>query len=101
MDRGVWQTYMLAYKYKYIYNNKYNDNLYLYHYRYRYGFPDGAVVKNPPANAEGATDVSSIPGLKDPLEQEMATCSSILAWKNVMDRVAGQATVHGVTKSQT
>ena len=37
-------------------------------------------------------------GLQDPLEKEMATHSSILAWKNPMDRGAGQATVHGVIK---
>ena len=30
----------------------------------------------------------------------MATHSSILAWKNPMDRGAWGATVHGVTKSQ-
>ena len=36
------------------------------------------MVKNPPASAE---DVSSIPGLEDPLEEEMATHSSILAWR--------------------
>ena len=28
-------------------------------------------------------------GLEDPLEKEMATHSSILAWKNLMDRGAG------------
>ena len=27
------------------------------------GFPDGTVVKNPPANAGDTRDVSSIPGL--------------------------------------
>ena len=31
----------------------------------------------------------------------MATDSSILAWRIPMDRGAWQATVHGVTKSQT
>ena len=36
------------------------------------------VVKNPPANAG---DVGSIPGREDPLEKEMATHSSILAWE--------------------
>ena len=35
-------------------------------------------------------------GQKDSLEKEMATHSSILAWKNPMDRGARQATVHGV-----
>ena len=42
-------------------------------------FPDGSVVKNSPANAGVAGDVGSIPG--SPLEEEMATHSSILAWK--------------------
>ena len=37
---------------------------------------------------------------EDLLEQEMETHSSILAWKNSMDRGAWQAIVHGVTKSQ-
>ena len=32
---------------------------------------------------------------------EMATHSSILAWKNLMDRGAWWAAVHGVTKSWT
>ena len=36
---------------------------------------------------------------EDPLEKETATHSSILAWKNPMDRGGWQATVHGVTKS--
>ena len=48
-------------------------------------FPDGSVVKNLPANAGDAGDVGSIPGrspgLEDPLEKEMATHSSILAWR--------------------
>ena len=38
-------------------------------------------------------------GWEDPLEEEMETCSSILAWK--MDRGAWRATVYRVTKSQT
>ena len=40
-------------------------------------------------------------GWEDPQEKEMATGSSILAWKKLMDRGAWQATVHGVTKGQT
>ena len=31
----------------------------------------------------------------------MATCSSVLAWKNPMDRGAWWATAHGVAKSRT
>ena len=40
-------------------------------------------------------------GQEDPLEKEMATHSSILAWKNPMDRGAWQATVHKVAKNWT
>ena len=39
------------------------------------------VVKNPPASAGGIKDVGSILGQEDPLEKEMATQSSILAWE--------------------
>ena len=42
------------------------------------GFPGGSVVKNPPAIQE--TWVPSL-GREDPLEEEMATHSSMLAWK--------------------
>ena len=61
-------------------------------------FPNGSVVKNPPANAG---NVGLIPGSKrapgirnvKPLQ---------LSWLgNPMDRGAWRATVHGVTKSQT
>ena len=38
---------------------------------------------------------------KDPLEEAMATQSSILAWRTPMDRGAWRAAVHGVTKSDT
>ena len=41
-------------------------------------FPGGSVVKNPPAKQE--TQVPSL-GREDPLEEEMATHSSILARK--------------------
>ena len=40
-------------------------------------------------------------GWEDPLEEGMATHSSIPAWRIPMDRGAWWATVHGVTKSQT
>ena len=40
-------------------------------------------------------------GWEDPLEEEMATLSTILAWRIPMDRGAWQATVNGITKSQT
>ena len=40
-------------------------------------------------------------GWKDPLEEEMATHSSILAWENPMDRGTWRATDHGATQSCT
>ena len=46
------------------------------------------------------TQVQS-PGREDLLEKEMATHSSTLAWKNLMDGGAWQAIVHGVTKTWT
>ena len=42
------------------------------------GFPGGSAVKNLPAVQE--TQVQSL-GREDPLEEEMATHSSILAWE--------------------
>ena len=56
------------------------------------------VVKNLPAMWE--TWVRPL-GWEDPLEEGMATHSSILAWRIPMDRGAWQTTVHGVAKSQT
>ena len=56
------------------------------------------MVKNLPAMQE--TRVQSL-GWEDPLDEEMATNSSSLAWKTSMDRGAWQAKVHGVTKSYT
>ena len=56
------------------------------------------TVKNPPAVRE--TWVRCL-GWEDPLEEDMATHSSILAWRIPMDRGAQQATVHGVAKSWT
>ena len=40
-------------------------------------------------------------GWEEPLEEGMATHSSILAWKNPMYREAWQAAVHRVEQSQT
>ena len=56
------------------------------------------MVRNLPAMQE--TQVPSL-GQEDPLEVEIVTHSSILAWENPMDRGAWWATVHGVAKSQT
>ena len=40
-------------------------------------------------------------GREDPLEEGMATHSSILAWRILMEKEAWGATVHSVAKSQT
>ena len=56
------------------------------------------MVKNLPAMQE--TLVRSL-SWEDPLEEGMATHSSILACRISMDRGAWQAMVHGVAKSQT
>ena len=53
------------------------------------------MVKNSPAIWE--TWVGSL-GLEHPLEEGMATNSSILAWRIPMDREAWWATVHGGQK---
>ena len=55
------------------------------------------LVKNLPANAGDARDVVHPLGQKDPLEEEMATHSSILAWRIPWTE---EATVHGVAKSR-
>ena len=41
----------------------------------------GLVVKNPNADSGDIRDVGSIPGSEDPREEDMATHSSILAWR--------------------
>ena len=56
------------------------------------------MAKNPPAIWE--TWIQPL-GREDPLEEGMATHSSILAWRIPMNRGAWQATIHRVTKSQT
>ena len=56
------------------------------------------LVKNPPAMCE--TWVQSL-GWEDPLEEGMATHSSILAWRIPMDTASWWATIHGVAESRT
>ena len=56
------------------------------------------MVKNPPAMRE--TWVGSL-GWEDPLEEGMATHSSILAWRILEDPGWRILAVHGVAKSWT
>ena len=62
------------------------------------GFPGGSDGKE---SACSAGDLGSIAGLGRPLEEGMATHSSIIAWRIPMGRGVWWATVHGVTKSRT
>ena len=62
------------------------------------GFLGGQAVKNLLEMQE--TQVRSL-GWEDPLEEGMATYSSILGWRNPTDRGAWWATVHGVANSWT
>ena len=57
------------------------------------------VVKNTSANAGDIRDVVHSLGWEDPLEEGIATHSSILAWKTAMVSRAWWATVHKVAKS--
>ena len=65
------------------------------------GFPGGLLVMNLLAMQKmQEIQVQSLGG-EDPLEEEMATHSSILSWRIPIDRGAWQATVYGVPKNQT
>ena len=59
------------------------------------------VVKNLPVNAGDIRDMGSILGQEDPLEEGMATHSSILAWRNPWTEEPGGLQPIGVAKSQT
>ena len=61
-------------------------------------FPGGSVVKNLPANAG---DVGSIPGLEDPMEEGMATHSSIPAWEIPWTEEPDRLQSMGLQKSWT
>ena len=55
--------------------------VYIHTYVYICGFSGDTVVKNRPASAGDARDVCQTLGWEDPLEKEMTTHSSILAWR--------------------
>ena len=61
-------------------------------------FPDGSVVKNPPANAG---DTGSIPGLERYPGEGNGNPLQYSYLGNPMDRGDWRATVQGVTMSQT
>ena len=61
--------------------------------------PGGTMIKNPPANAGDRREVCSL-GWDNPLEEGMATYSSILAWRIPWTEEHG-GLVQGIEKSQT
>ena len=64
-------------------------------------FLGGSVVKNSPANAGDARDVSLIPGSGRPPGVGNGNLLQYSCLENSMDRGAREATVHGVAKSWT
>ena len=65
------------------------------------GFPDGAVGKNPSAMQEMQDTVAQFPGQEYPLEEEMATHSSIFAWRIPWTEEPGGIHSMGPQKSRT
>ena len=64
----------------------------------RNDFPGGSAVTNRlPVQKTQETQVQAL-GWEDSLEEEMATHSSILAWKNPMDRKAWRAKSIGLER---
>ena len=66
-----------------------------------WGFPGGAVVKNPPANAGDTREAGSIPGPRRSPRGGNGNLPHYAYLENSMDRGASWATVHGVAKSWT
>jgi len=67
---------------------------------YQWAYQVTPVVKNLRADAGDIRDMRSIPGQEDSLEEKnMATHSSILAWRIPWTNGAWQATVHSITKN--
>ena len=65
------------------------------------GFPGGTMLKHPPANAGGARYAGSIPGSGRSPGVDNGNPQQHFCLENSMDRGPWQATVHGISKSQT
>jgi len=64
------------------------------------GFPGALLIKNAPANSGDIKEAVGFLSWKDPLKEEMATNSSILAWKIPWAEEPGELQSR-VTKSRT
>ena len=62
-----------------------------------WAFPGSSVVKNPPTKQEMQVQFL---GCEDPLEKEMATYSSILAWEILLTEEPGRLQSIGLQRSQ-
>ena len=63
-----------------------------------HGFPGSAMVKNPPATQETKKTQVRSPGWENPLEEEMATHSSILVGKILWTEEPGRLQSMGPQK---
>ena len=64
------------------------------------GFPGSLlVVKDPPINAGDIRDMGLIPGQEGPLEEEMATHPSVLAWRISYSEAPGGLQSMGLQKA--
>ena len=77
MDRGAWRTTVQRVTKS---RTRLSDFTFTFH-THIWASQVELVVKNPPVNVEDIRDMGSITGSEDPLEEEMATHSSILSWR--------------------
>ena len=65
------------------------------HYHSHRGFPDSAVIKNPPANAEDTRDAGSVPGFGRSTGEGNGNPLQYSRLENSMDRRVWLVIVHG------
>ena len=88
-------AYINIHKYIYMYIYIYTHTLHYIHIIHIWAFSVAQLVKNLPTMQE--TWVRFL-GWEDALEKEMATPSSILAWRTPFTEEPGSSTVHGVAR---
>ena len=89
-------------KYKFHLNEKFRKGIFVSRYdgvQFVWASQMALVVKNLSANAEGARDLGSVPGLSERSPGEgNGNPLQYACLGNLMDRGAWWATIHGVTK---
>ena len=71
------------------------------HTMFSWGFPDGSVVKNPPADAEVVRDMGSIPAMGRSPEEGHGSPLQCSGLENLVDRGAWRTAVQEATQSRT